>query len=132
MALFSLKTVNSQIMALQNDINIKIMNLDAKQHILTDLFCEPDSNDWHSSNDRVWIFLSGRVDCVIGSNNKCQVEVQNFRVHFIHLMHNVIRNSCFGQKNVQLARHTTLYHKSTESICTAMHNVLHMPSNDNK
>ena len=78
--------------------------------VLTDLFSEPDSNDWHSSNDGVWIFLGSRVDGVVGSNNECQIKVLDLWVHLVHLVHNVIRNSRLGQKHVQLARHTSLQH----------------------
>lgn len=83
-----------------------------------DLFSKPDSNDWHASNDGVWIILRSRVDSVVGSNNKSQVKVLDLWVHLVHLMNNVVRNSCLGQKHVQLARHTSLHHS------THTHNVI--------
>ena len=72
----------------------------------SNLFRQPDPNDRHARDDGIGVLLGSRVDGVVGTDDEGEVDVVDLRVDFVHLVHDVVRHSGFGQQNVQLSWHS--------------------------
>mmetsp|Transcript_4605 Transcript_4605/g.7002 ORF Transcript_4605/g.7002 Transcript_4605/m.7002 type:complete len:334 (+) Transcript_4605:83-1084(+) len=67
----------------------------------------PHTKHGHASNLRVGIVLGGRVDSVVCSNHKGDVCLLEIVINFLQFFNNAVIYSSLGEKNIQLARHTS-------------------------
>mmetsp|Transcript_5320 Transcript_5320/g.11174 ORF Transcript_5320/g.11174 Transcript_5320/m.11174 type:complete len:286 (-) Transcript_5320:1899-2756(-) len=67
----------------------------------------PHPQHGHSSNLRVGIVFGGRVDGIVGSDHEGDVGLVKVVVDFFQFFHNVVRDTRFGQQNVELTGHSS-------------------------
>merc|ERR1719494_1035756 len=73
-----------------------------------------------SSTTSYGIFLSSRIDSIIGTNDKHKVGVREVVIQFVHFKHNIIWDPRLSKQHVQLSRHTTSDRMDTETTVDAV------------
>lgn len=72
-----------------------------------DVLGVPDLKDGHSGDGRVWIFLSGGVNNIVGSTDEDDISVAEMVVDFFHLFDDIVGDSDLSQEDVKLSWHTS-------------------------
>merc|ERR1719494_1407344 len=73
-----------------------------------------------SSTTSYGIFLSSRIDSIIGTDDKHKVGVREVIIQFVHFKYNIIWDPRLSKQYVQLSRHTTSNRMDTEATVDAV------------